>query len=302
MTIFQQSWWLDAVAPNQWNEVTAEKKGRIVGRMPYVIKRKLGFTFLIMPPLTQTLGPWIEPKDAKYAKKLAWEKEILSDLIEKLPSHSFFFQNCSYEMTNWLPFYWKGFKQTTRYTYVLEDISDPEKIWDGFLANIRTDIRKASKKITVRTDLGVEKFLDINEMTFQRQGIKPPYSREVVRRIDAACGNEHRKIFFAEDSDGDIHAAIYIIWDENSAYYLMGGGDPELRNSGATSFLIWNAINFAASVTKRFDFEGSMIESVERFFRAFGATQKTYFSVFKIPEWMSAIFKGAKSILQNSLE
>ena len=58
--------------------------------------------------------------------------------------------------------------------------------------------------------------------------------------------------------------------------------DPELSHSGATSYLTWEAIKFAATVTNTFDFEGSMLEPVERFVRAFGARQKPYFEISKI--------------------
>lgn len=38
-----------------------------------------------------------------------------------------------------------------------------------------------------------------------------------------------------------------------------------LRNSGATSLLIWEVIKFASTVSKKFDLEGSKLEPVERF-------------------------------------
>ncbi len=135
---------------------------------------------------------------------------------------------------------------------------------------------------SVSMDLGLDTFLDINELTFTRQGKKLPYTRNLVRRLDNACkAHNASKMFFAQDKEGRIHAAVYIVWDENSAYYIMGGGDPKLRNSGATSLCMWEAIQFASTVTKRFDFEGSMIETVERFFRAFGARQVPYFQIIK---------------------
>ena len=31
-------------------------------------------------------------------------------------------QNFHYGITDWLPFYWEGYRQTTRYTYMLKDI------------------------------------------------------------------------------------------------------------------------------------------------------------------------------------
>ena len=137
-------------------------------------------------------------------------------------------------------------------------------------------------------------FLNMNEMTFTRQGMSLPYSRELVARLDQTCA-EHdcRKVFFAEDAEGRLHAAIYIVWDEKEAYYLMGGADPELRNSGATSLCMWEAIKFASTVTRKFNFEGSMIEPVERFFRAFGARQYPYFQISKVN---SPLLKAALDI------
>ena len=104
----------------------------------------------------------------------------------------------------------------------------------------------------------------------------------MVKKIDQACSKRNcRKIFFARDLQNRTHAALYLIWDENSAYYLMGGSDPALRNSGANSLLMWEAIQFASTVTNKFDFEGSMIEPIERFFRSFGAKQIPYSYISK---------------------
>ncbi|NLD98072.1 MAG: methicillin resistance protein, partial [Synergistaceae bacterium] len=119
--LFQQPWWLDAVAPGEWDAVVAEHGGRIVGRLPYIKKQRMGFTHIAMPQLTQTLGPWIEPKEAKYPKVLAWQKDVMTELIERLPKFDSFQQNFHYDVVNWLPFFWQGFEQTTRYTYVLPD-------------------------------------------------------------------------------------------------------------------------------------------------------------------------------------
>lgn len=299
-SLFQQPWWLDVVAPNQWNEVTVERGGEVVARLPYVIKKRKGLTVLSMPQLTQTLGPWLRPSKAKYAKQLSEQKDLMTELIQKLPRFDYFFQNFHYSITNWLPFYWQGFEQTTRYTYVLENLSDSQKMWDGMLPKIRTDIKKAQNRfgLEIRTDLGVDAFLDMNELTFTRQGMKLPYSRDFVRRLDHACETHNaRRVFFAQDKDSRIHAAVYTVWDENSAYYLMGGSDPDMRNSGANSLCMWEAIKFASTVTKKFDFEGSMIEPVERFFRAFGAKQIPYFHITKTNSRLLRLRSCIKSLI-----
>ena len=86
-------------------------------------------------------------------------------------------------------------------------------------------------------------------------------------------------MFFAVDAQERVHAACYLVWTKKYAYYIMGGGDSDLRSSGAAAYVLWEAIKFAAGVSEVFDFEGSMIEPVERFVRCFGALQRPYFSV-----------------------
>lgn len=287
--IFSRDWWLDATAgEDNWDVVLVEKGDKIIASLPYTFRKKYSLTILGQPQLTQTLGPWLRASNAKYAKRLGQEKELLQALIEQLPDFAQYKQNWHYNITNWLPFYWQGFEQTTNYTYVLNEINDKEKLWNNLQVNIRTDIRKAKEryKLIVCTDVSIDDFLQLNKMVFTRKNRNPPYSDSLVKRIDDACILHNcRKIFIAEDDQGRKHAAVYIIWDENSSYYLMGGSDPKLRNSGATSLCMWEAIKFASTVTKRFDFEGSMLESVERFFRAFGAVQTPYFSISKTPSW-----------------
>jgi lipid II:glycine glycyltransferase (peptidoglycan interpeptide bridge formation enzyme) len=213
-----------------------------------------------------------------------------------LPPFDYFLQQFHYSITNWASFFWKGFDQTTRYTFVLEDLGDLNTVWQCFRGKIRTHIRKADKQLTIRTDLGIDGFLDLNEMVFERQGLALPYARDLVRRLDRACAERKcRQIFFAQDSTERLHAAVYLVWDDQSAYYLMGGADPELRSSSAMSYLLWEAIQFASRVTSRFDFEGSMIPSVERFFRAFGAKQVPYFRITKCNSISYQIYQDVRS-------
>jgi hypothetical protein len=282
-SLFMEPWWLDIVAPGRWREVIVEKNGRIIARMPYVIKKKYGLKVITAAPLTPHLGPCWEPIKSKVAKRIGKEKDLIFALVDQLPPAKLVRIPCHPTLTNVQPFYWRDFKLSLRYTYVIDDLSDFDKIWAGFQQKIRTDVRKAQRNVIVRTDLDIERFLDINALTFEHKGQAFPYSRDLVCRLDAACAQHNaRKIFYAADRQDRIHAAIYIVWDEKSAYYLMSGGDPKLRNSGATSLLIWEAIQFASTVTKKFDFEGSMIESVERFFRAFGGRQTPSYIMEKI--------------------
>jgi hypothetical protein len=259
-----------------------EKDGRIVASMPICVESRGPFRYLGHPPLTPVLGPWLRTSDAKYVTRLAEEKKLMGELIDQLPRYDQFSQKWHRSLANWLPFYWRGFEQTTLYTYVLYDLENLDELWRCVDSRIRREIRKAQGRygLVVRDSEDIDGFIELNDEVFRRQGRVLPYSRELVRRLDEASRRQGaRKIWIATDDNDRIHAAIYVVWDRSSAYYLMGGAAPEFRTTGAASLLLWEAIRHASSVTREFDFEGSMVESIERFFRGFGARQTPYFSV-----------------------
>lgn len=282
--VFSQAWWLDAVSGDAWDVVLLENDGVILASMPFVTRERFGLKVIGQPVLTPNLGPWLRVSSARNARRLGQEKNLLQALYNLLPTYAQYSQNWYCERTNWLPLYWMGYEQSTRYTYRLERLDDLNAVWEGFDTNIRTDIRKAENKlgIQIHSEISIESFLALNKKVFSRQSMGLPYGEDVVLAIHAAAtGQKASRLFVAVDDQGRHHAGVYIIWDSNSAYYLLGGGDPDLRNSGATSLCMWYAIQFAATVTKKFDFEGSMIEPVERFFRGFGATQAPYSVISK---------------------
>ena len=301
--LFSQAWWLDAVAgPENWSAVLVMRGDEVAGALPYVIRRRWGMTLLTQPQLTQALGPWLRPTQAKYAKALAIEKDVLGALGDGLPRFDGYRQNWNCACGNWLPFYWRGYQQTTQYTYRLNIQCGTEFIWSGLQNNIRSDIRKALDRyqITVRPARDLDEFLQLNRQTFQRQGRTPPYSNILVQRLyEAACDRSATDVLIAEDPEGNQHAGAFIVRDARTAYYLMGGGDPAYRTSGAGSLCLWEAICRQPEHIETFDFEGSMLEPVERFFRAFGAIQVPYFRVERIDSRLLRAALCARNVLRK---
>ena len=241
--IFHQPWWLDAVAPGRWDAATVERGGRTLAAMPFVVR-----------------GP----------------RRLRVLLERKLPAVVVFHQNFSTSFMNCLPFIWAGYRAEFRYTYQLRDLSSEQALWAGPAGNIRREIRKATRRLEVREVTDVERFYRVWAKTFERQGVAAP-DRRRLERIDAECAKrDARTILFAYDEVGQVHAVAYTVRDRRTTYYLMGGGDPHLRTSGAGSLLLWEAIRRASADSQVFDFEGSMLRPVERFFRAFGGRQTPY--------------------------
>jgi len=278
--IFHQPWWLDAVSPGRWDAVTVERGGRVVARLPFTVRGPRSFRVLTQPPLTPFLGPWIAPEaGAKYARALSDQMELQARLEAGLPPAAAFHQSFASTTASALPFIWAGYRAELRYTYRLEDLSSEAALWDGLAGNIRREIRKARRRLRVCEGEDLDRFHAVWAKTFQRQGKAAP-DRNGLARLDAACGQRGaRTMLFAYDDADRVHAVAYVVRDRCTAYYLMGGGDPQLRTSGASSLLLWEAIRRTRQVVPVFDFEGSMLAPVERFFRAFGGRQAPYLRV-----------------------
>lgn len=281
--IFSQAWWLDAVSGDNWDVVLVEKGGIIQASMPYLPRKRFGLTTISQPVLTQNLGPWLRPSSAKYAKQLSQEKELLQALFAKLPPHANYSQNWHFSRTNWLPLYWKGYQQTTRYTYVIEDISNLEKVFSEFEHSKRKNIKKSESLIKIVYDISAEEFYENHKMTLKKQGAEISYSFPTFKKIyDEGYRRNQVRTIAAYDADANLHAALFVVWDKMSAYDLISTIDPDYRVFGAASVLVREMIQYTSGFVNKFDFEGSMIESVERSFRQFGAKQIPYFSVSKI--------------------
>ena len=280
-TIFSSPEWLEAVSPGNWDYLLLEKKNSIRACMPIIKIIKYRFSVLNMPPLTQSLGVLLPSEEGKYAEVLSRDIKRMNELLAQLPSFSYFLQRFHPSFKNWLPFYWNGFKQTTRYTYIIQDLTNIDNVWNGFRSNIRQEIRKAEKKLIINQSDDLDALIFCIKSTFKRHG-GLDFNFKALERIFQTCNNlDSGKIFLARNKNGDLCGGVYIVWDNKSSYYLSGGSPDQYRTTGVMSFLLWEAIKFSSEVTKQFNFEGSMIKPIERFFRAFGAKQIPYFEISK---------------------
>jgi hypothetical protein len=303
--IFSQSWWLDSVCGvDNWNVIIIENNGNIMATMPIYFKKINSFNVITMPKLTQNMGIYIKyPKSQKYSSKLSFEKKIINSIIEQLPKVDRFSQNFHYSFNNWLPFFWSGFIQSTNYTYVIENLQlySLDDILQNFSSSYRNKIKKAKKLVNIGFDLDIKSFYDINMKTFDRQGVKRPYSLDFLISHDSVLeDNKSKKIFYAFDTTDQIHSALYLTWDHTSSYVHMVGEDPNLRNSGAGILLILEAIKYTKEVLKLniFDFEGSMLENVEQVRRDCGGIQKPYFIISKTNSKLLVLKNAIKKIIK----
>ncbi|MBC7778444.1 MAG: GNAT family N-acetyltransferase [Phycisphaerae bacterium] len=289
LPIHFQPWWLEAVCgPNGWKVALAtDKSGEIIGVFPYYLARRWGLKVIQLPPLTTYGGPWLnypQDFDFKEVSRLSFEKKIMAELIRQLPRTVFLKLNFRPEITNWLPFYWEGFRQTTRYTYIFEETNDLEKITAGFKNTLRSDLKKADQWTEMRRDdKAWETVFALNKLSFQRKNRRHPYASEVFKNLHEALQQRNQSACFVafDKASGRPSAGLYLAFDQRQAAVLMTGTAPEFKSQCAVYGLFLEALRFCAEHALSLDFEGSMDENIEHAFRAFGARLVPYFQIIR---------------------
>ncbi len=286
LPIFAQAWYLDVCTEGgHWDAALVLEAGEPVAALPYFYKQKGPFCYVTMPVFVKWLGPYLLPR---LRGGLAKEHALFKALLAQLPPLAAFRQNFHPRVTNWLPFYWQGFRQTTHYTYRLATPPDPLAPEAALDADVRRDLRKARQRVRVQHSLEPAVLFRLLNLSFERQGLALPCSWKQFERLDAALVRHGaRCLFFAVDAAGQVHSAAMLVWDQTCAYYHLAGDDPALRQSGAGKLLIWEAIRYTRDVLGLpcFDFEGSMLPGVEYVRVRFGAVQVPYSVVWKYNSW-----------------
>lgn len=284
--IFMQPWWLDAVCtvPNDsfgeglsWDVALAkDKNNNITSAFCFCKKQKWGFKKITMPHLTQFTGVWMMPFKVKNTpEKQSYQREQLQQIIVQFPYFQHFTLRTHFNLTDWLPFYWAGFKQTTRYTYVIPNLSNLNTVFNDFEGNVKRAIRQTEKKYTVEQSDDFDLFLKL-----KYKNDNTPLS--IWHNLNDMLSKKHQKsLYFARNTEGVAEATAYIIFDNTTAYYLASGTTEIGRKNQVMGLLLWQAMQDCAPHTAVFDFEGSMLKTVEPYFRRFGAIQKPYFQLSK---------------------
>lgn len=282
LPVMFQEWWLDCVCGKEkWDVLLIETKGVIEACMPVFMP----YPKVVSMPAYTLMGIWFNPglTDINYARELMRKQKVCEQFLLLLSENKSFFQLFHYSFTDWLPFYWAGYRQTTRYTYIIQDIANLDDVWNNFSGEIKKNISKAQNKyrLTVKRGVSVDDFLSLNEQIFERQG-KSPFKPQVLKNlINISRSQNAGDVWGAYDEQNQLHAAQFLVWQEGCAYCIAGGSSRNFGKTGAHALVIWEAIRFASAISADFNFMGSMIKGVEYFNRGFGSKQIPYHAISK---------------------
>jgi hypothetical protein len=279
--VFCYTWWLDAVTKDDFKILAVWENNQIVAG---IILPFYGAGRINEPYLTRTIGVlYKRPGRESPRKRLSMERKWLNALLDHVDINHFVQMCMHHNFKDWLPFRWRGYCQTTRYTYILDyEKSHIDDIWRNVAKDQKEVIRKA-----LRNNIHVEETDDITLaytyscLSFERQNKKFPYSLGDLKRLDEAIEKEGKRVIFKSvDAQQNIHAVFYVVYNEKSAYCLLSGGDPLLRSQGGHTLIIWEVIRYFSDKVRILNFGGSDIRPIEEHLRSFGGVQTQYFHIF----------------------
>ena len=237
-----------------------EEQGEIVAAWPTVQRQTRFGTVHSGARLTPFLGPLLAPDDDP-ARRRSLEVRCLDLLVDELGPFAHLEARCNPAFDYWAPLSWRGFTQTTLYTWRPDR---PHRPRAGARRHQEQRPRRhpQGRAPGRRGDGGLHRGVRLDPGEDGRaQGL-----RRRRGQPGAASGSTPPRpragratILVARGADGQVHAGAYLVHDDRFTYYLAGGSDPALRTSGAGSLVVWAAIRAAAERGLAFDFEGSMI-------------------------------------------
>lgn len=293
-TVFHYSWWLECTTPHFEILVARDGAGDLLGGIPLPRARRWGLDLIHPPALAPYLGPVFDLSGAQAnSERLSWMRrygELLAQHIEHFDSFRCTAGACAPDLQGLL---WAGFRAELAYTFRFSAGVSSSTAAQGIARTHRQQLAKARRmNLTVTREDAVAELLQLCAQTFARQGLKSPYPAAVVKRVWAeARSRGQAQIYVARTAAGAAVAALLAVNDRRTTYQIMSGVDTEHRELPGQYAVLWQAVEDALAMGRDFDFEGSGLRGVERFYRRWGAAAVPVWKIEKAGSRRGAFYQ-----------
>jgi lipid II:glycine glycyltransferase (peptidoglycan interpeptide bridge formation enzyme) len=261
-----------------------------------------------MPDFTHLLGPVVNSSDGKPQTRIANRLSIVGSLISQLPPFDFFKQvlDPSFDdglaLIDGLAFQTHGFQVGHQYSFQIDCREKVEALLAGMNFKVRQHIRRAEEQHTIETIDDPERFVSFyvenlrkaNRTSYMQFDRFPVLFSECRARN---CG----EILAAIQPGGTPAAMTFLVWDDQTMYYLMSTRDTSVRDNGSANLLVWSAMKRAHELGLAFDLDGVSNPGMARFLSGFGGVIKTRLiitkgqPVYNIVQSLKTILRGGRS-------
>lgn len=263
--IYGFSWYLDVVC-DDWDALILND---YEGVFPLPKRKKWGIEYIYQPFFCQQLGVFSKKKIEidlflNYIPKKFKYLELNVGLSKKFA----FQENKNYELT------------------ITNDLES------NFSKNTTRNISKAkASNLSLVSNISTEQHISLFCNKLSNIGIGQKDLERYLNLCNVLITNNSGKIYAVFDSLNNLVASSLIAVDAQRVYYLNGATNQKGREIGASHWMVCEVMkNYFGKI---FDFEGSNIEGVARFYAGFGASKTSYSTI--IINRLPFYFKWLKS-------
>ncbi len=255
----------------------------LVGAFSVFKAEKFGLKYFIVPPYSPSNGLFFVNPAENNANRISYEKAVHETIADWFGKQGGFLKITAFPtaINDTQPYFWKNFKVVPNYTYRLPLAASEDVLFAGMTSEKRKSVRKAQKDLVeIRHVQDYSVVKQLVQKTFDRKEKK--VNKMFLNKILDSFANAENSFAFAAYINNRPSACTFCVHDGTTSYYLFGGYDAANKHHGAGPGCMWHAILHAKKIgLKVFDFEGSMLPEVEKYFREFGGELVPYYTIQK---------------------
>jgi hypothetical protein len=283
--------YIDTLCASKWQAVVVSDQNEYIAAFPFFTKKKMGIRYFIQPPFCQYWGVFIKNDKKGNQKYYDESKKVMKLVLDAIPKNIKYLHTCFSPMTDYpLPLVWDGWSLSPKYTYQVNLDRGLDATLASFASHARREIKKASNnEIEIRKEKGAEMAMDIFRVEKPHLVNKKNdlYLRNLAKVVQV-LGIETAFSITAYQGKEAVASIVYFKY-KKMLIYFFGTVKATHKSSGAMSAIIWESMKMHHDTCDVFDFDGSMIEGIERYFRGFDAQPVMYLQAQKkvLPKWIS---------------
>ncbi|MFN4886450.1 MAG: hypothetical protein ACK5HD_09570 [Bacteroidota bacterium] len=283
--LFHETWLMGNSKNGEWRVLQIEEDGgQLVAAFLVWSTNSWWGKQVITPPLMPTIGIYTENTVSKRSGQNTKRKEVLQCLISGLRESNYAYWKLDFppDWNDFQPFIWEGIQPAMKYTYRIDLKSTWREQISGKLKNVLT--RKESYVFTNGL-FTPEQWRSFN-LGLNQYGITGGSGFEEM------IGSNNATPFYCIAEEKGRYLAVCGLFDGVMYYFAAVN---EKKDNALSACGLMHCIELAESLDARsFDFEGSMMPNVERFFRGFGGQLINYGSVSDGKWWVKQMKKIKK--------
>lgn len=260
--IYGFSWYLNIVTENSWDVLVLDD---YIAVMPLPKRKKYGINYIFQPAWAQQLGVFSNQEI---------KENLLLEFVNTIPR--------KFKLIDTLFNYDNRFSSkylSKKDNFILDLSNTYESLFEGY-----NKLRKRSVKKAKNLNLIIK---EVDNATLIINLFKENKGAE-LNRIESDYmllnqlvlkGIEQQKIevICVENKNQNLIGGVIFFKHKNRIIYLFSAVNQEGKENQAITFIIDFIIKKYSNTNMIFDFEGSMISNIAKFFKSFGAVKENYF-------------------------